>query len=180
MMNNKHNNMIFLITFLLFVSLGLSVTTAFADEPFAPKVNLPKKLENRDIWENMVKNWVVPGKQEVGIPAYPGSVIVALKDKSWMEANGEKMDTLPAITLATSDEMAKITAFYKEKLKDWKYKNQMGMFDIFWTGKDKFNNMDITEAATIPNLSIMEAISAQTDFVTDAKTAITIVYKPVK
>lgn len=179
-MNNKQKNISFLIAFLLFVSLGLSVTTAFADEPFAPKVNLPKKLENRNIWENMVKNWDVPSKEEVGIPAYPGSVIVALKQKSWMEANGEKMDTLPSLILATSDEMEKVTVFYKEKLKDWKYKNQMGMFDIFWTEKDDFNNMDITETATIQNLSIMEAMSAQTDFVPDAKTAITIVYKPVK
>jgi hypothetical protein len=97
-----------------------------------------------------------------------------------MEANGEKMDTLPAITLATMDEPAKVTAFYKEKLADWKYKNQMSMFDIFWTGKDEFNNMDITEAATIPNLIIMKAFSAQTDFLPGAKTAITIVYKPVK
>ena len=179
-MNNKHKKMSLLIIFLLFVSLGLTVTTVFADEPFAPKINLPKKLENRDMWENMVKNWVVPSKDEVGIPAYPGSIIVALKEKSWMEANGVKMDTLPAITLATSDEMAKVTAFYKEKLADWKYKNSYDMFDIFWTGKDDFNNMDITEAATIPNLSIMEAMSAQTDFMPDAKTAITIVYKSMK
>jgi len=178
-MNNKHKKMSLLTTFLLFVSFGLTATIAFADNPFAPKVNLPKKLENRDMWENLVKNWIVPSKEEVGIPAYPGSVIVALKGKSWMEANGEKMDTLPAITLATSDEMAKVTAFYKEELKEWKYKNQMGMFDICWTGKEDFNNMDITEAATIPNLSIMKAMSAQTDFLPDAKTVITIVYKPV-
>ena len=179
-MNNKHKNISLLITFLLFVSFGLTATITFADNPFAPKVNLPKKLENRDMWENLVKNWVVPSKEEVGIPAYPGSVIVALKGKSWMEANGEKMDTLPTITLATADEMAKVTAFYKEKLADWKYKNSYGMFDIFWTDKDDFNNMDITEAATIPNMSIMEAMSAQTDFLPNAKTAITIVYKPVK
>ena len=96
-MNNKHKKMSLLITFLLFVSLGLTVTTVFADDAVAPKVNLPKKLENRDMWENMVKNWVVPSKDEVGIPAYPGSVIVALKEKSWMEANGVKMDTLSLI-----------------------------------------------------------------------------------
>jgi hypothetical protein len=164
----------------LILAMGLTVLTALAAESFAPKVDLPKKLENRDMWVTMIKNWVVPSKEEVGIPAYPGSVIVALKDKSWMEANGEKMETLPAITLATTDEPAKVTAFYKEKLADWKYKNEMNMFDIFWTGKDEFNNMDITEASTLPNLIIMAAFSAQTDFLPGAKTAITIVYKPVK
>jgi hypothetical protein len=179
-MDNKHKNISFLITIFLFVGLGLTMAPVCADEPFAPKVELPKKLENRDMWQNVVNNWGVPSKEEVGIAAYPGSVIVALKDKGWMEANGEKMDTLPAITLATSDEMSKVTAYYKEKLKDWKYKNQMGMFDIFWTGKDDFNNMDVTEAATIPNLIIMKAFSVQTDFMPEAKTAITIVFKPVK
>jgi hypothetical protein len=179
-MNNKIKIGSLLAAFLLFISLGLTLSTAFAAETFAPKVKLPKKIQNRDMWKNLVKTWVVPSKEEVGIPAYPGSVVVALQGKSWMEANGIKMDTLPAITLATSDEMAKVTAFYKEKLKDWKYKNQMGMFDIFWTGKDDFNNMDITEAATIPNLSIMEAMSTQTDFMPDAKTAITIVFNPAK
>lgn len=169
-----------LIGICLIIAMGLTVLTALAAEPFAPKVDLPKNLENRDMWVDVIKNWVVPSKEEVGIPAYPGSVIVALKDKSWMEANGEKMDTLPAITLATKDEPAKVTAFYKKKLADWKYKNQMNMFDIFWTGKDEFNNMDITEVAIIPNLIIMEAFSAQTDFLPGAKTGITIVYKPVR
>lgn len=164
----------------LIMAISLTVLTALATEPFAPKVDLPKNLENRDMWTNLVKQWVVPSKEEVGIPAYPGSVIVALKDKSWMEANGERMETLPAITLATKDEPEKVTAFYKEKLADWKYKNQMDMFDIFWTGKDEFDNMDMTESATTPNIVIMQAFSAQTDFLPGAKTVITIVYNPVK
>jgi len=170
-----------LIRIFLVMAMGLTVLTASAEESFAPKVDLPKNLDNRDMWVNLIKQWVVPSKEEVGIPAYPGSVIVALKEKKgWMEVNGEKMDTLPAITLATKDEPAKVAAFYKEKLADWKHKNQMDMFDIFWTGKDEFNNMDITESATTPNVVIMGAFSAQTDFLPGAKTAITIVYKPVK
>jgi hypothetical protein len=95
-------------------------------------------------------------------------------------SSSNNLDTLPVITLATMDKPAKATAFYQEKLSDWKYKNQMSMFDIFWTGKDEFDNMDITAAATIPNLIIMKAFSAQTDFLPGAKTAITLVYKPTK
>ncbi len=179
MKNLMKNNSLLIGAFLIF-ALGLTVLTALAAEPFAPKVDLPKNLQDRDMWVNVVKQWVVPSKEEVGIPAYPGSVIVALKEKGWMEANGEKMDTLPAITLATSDEPAKVAAFYKEKLADWKHENQMGMFDIFWTGKDEFNNMDVAESATTPNLLVMGAISAQTDFMPKAKTAITIVYEPAR
>jgi hypothetical protein len=173
------NKTLLIGAFLIFI-LGLTVVSALAAEPFALKVNLPKNLENRNMWANVVKQWVIPSKEEVGIPAYPGSFIVALKEKGLMEVNGKKMETLPIITLATADEPAKVVAFYKEKLADWKYENQMGMFDVFWTGKDEFNNMDIAESSTTPNLVIMEAISIQTDFLPKAKTAINIVYKPVK
>jgi hypothetical protein len=164
----------------LIILLGTTVLAVRAGEEFAPVVQLPEKLENRDMWVNMMKNWVVPSKEEVGFPAYPGSVIVALKGKSWMESNGERVDTLPSLTLATKDEPAKVAAFYKENFTDWKHKNQMGMFDIFWTGKDEFNSMDINEAATTLNIVVMEAFSAQTDFLPGAKTAITVVYKPSK
>jgi hypothetical protein len=164
----------------LIIFMCAAAVTARADEPYAPKVNLPKKMQNRDMWVNMIKQWNVPGKKEVGVPAYPKAHIVSLAPASEMTANGQKYATLPAITLATADDPTKVKAFYQEALKDWKFKNQMGMFDIFWTGKDEFNNMDIRESATTPNVIIMGAISAQTDFMPDAKTAITIVYKPVK
>ena len=51
-----------------------------------------------------------------------------------------------------------------------------GMADIFWKGKDDFNSLDITAAATQPNVTIMEPLSAQTDFIPDAKATISIVY----
>ena len=152
--------------------------TVIGEEPFAPKVNLPKNLDNREMWVNLVKSWKVPGKSEVGVPAYPGSVIVSLGQVTEMDSNGEKIKPFPSLILATSDEPAKVTAFYKENLNDWKYMNQFDMMDIFWTGRDKFNSMNMDEAMTTENIIIMKAISAQTDFFPEAKTAITIVYKP--
>jgi hypothetical protein len=173
-------NHLLLTGLFLTAALGLINPAARAEEDFAPKIIPPKNMQNRDMWINVIKQWVIPSKSEVGIPAYPGAHIVGLSPAGEMTANDEKYPTLPAITLAAVDERAEVTAFYKEKLKDWKYKNQFGMFDIFWTGRDDFNSMDITQSATTPNVIVMEASSGQTDFMPNAKTAITIVYKPVK
>ena len=84
------------------------------------------------------------------------------------------------MTLATVDEPAKVAAFYKEKLKDWKYKNSFDMFDIFWKGPDDFDNFDVTQSSIIPNVVIFESMPSQSDMMPEAKTLITIVYEPVK
>ena len=149
-----------------------------AEELFAPKVTPPKNTENRSMWMQMIENWDIPGKSEVGIPAYPGAYIVGFMPASEMTANGVKSKTFPTIVLATSDDKAKVTAFYKEKLKEWKYKNMMGMFDVFWTGRDDFNSMDIEQSTSTANINIADAMQPHKDFMPDAKTSITIVYKP--
>jgi hypothetical protein len=97
-----------------------------------------------------------------------------------MEVNDDTIMTLPSITLATEDEQAKVVSFYKEKLKEWKYKNSFDMFDIFWDGPDEFNNMDMTQGMTIPNLVVFGSTDGEPNFMPEAKTAITIVYKPKK
>jgi hypothetical protein len=155
-----------------------SYVSILAEEPFAPKITLPDKLENYVFWAKMVKDWKVPTEETVGIPAYPGAFIVALVDSGSMEANDEKIKTLPVLTLATEDEQIKVTAFYKEQLKDWKYKNSFDMFDIFWRGPDEFNNFDITQSMIIPNITILAAGAGEWDFMPTAKTKIIVVYKP--
>jgi len=78
------------------------------------------------------------------------------------------------------DEPAKVAAFYKEKLKDWKYERTFDMFDVFWTGPEKFNSLDIREGMTTPNINIMESTPQTNEFMPEAKTKITIVFEPVK
>jgi len=157
-----------------------SYFSVFAEELFAPKITLPEKMENRDTWVDMVNGWTVPSKVQVGLPAYPGAFIVALMDGGSMVVNDDTIATLPSITLSTFDDQAKVVSFYKEKLKDWKYKNSFDMFDIFWDGPDDFNNMDMTQGMTIPNIVVFESTDGEPNFMPEAKTAITIVYKPLK
>jgi hypothetical protein len=170
----------FLTVLVLLFIIVFNSALVVAEEPFAPKITLPEKIENRDNWVNLVESWTVPSKEKVGIPAYPGAFIVALMDSGPMEVNDDTIMTLPSITLATEDEQAKVVSFYKEKLKEWKYKNSFDMFDIFWDGPDEFNNMDMTQGMTIPNLVVFGSTDGEPNFMPEAKTAITIVYKPKK
>jgi len=163
---------------LLICVLVLSFAAVLAGEPFAPKITPPEKIQNREMWLNMIKQWEVPDQESVGVPAYPGAYIVACSGALSMEANGVKSTTWPVVTLATEDDQDKVTAFYKKELDDWSYKNSFDMFDVFWTGPDEFDNLDIRQSSVISNVTILGATAGQTDFMPKAKTAIIIVYKP--
>jgi hypothetical protein len=178
-MTKKKTNAILIVVLSLFVFV-LTSSGAIADESFAPKVKLPKNMENRAMWIQMIEKWDIPSKNTVGLPAYPGAVVVAYAAASEMTANDVKYKTLPQLALSTTDEPAKVAAFYKEKLKDWKYKREFDMFDIFWTGPDEFNNLDVRESMTMPNITIMDSNPQENFFMPDAKTKITIVFKPVE
>lgn len=151
---------------------------AWADE-FAPKVTIPKKMENRDFWVNQINSWKIPSKEDVGIPAYPGALIVQFMEASTMTSNDKKLETLPIIVLETEDEQSKVAAFYKEKLADWKYENKFEMFDVFWTGDGEFNFMDIDQAATRPNVQLQNPVDPNRLMPT-SKTRIQIIYRPNK
>ena len=177
-MRKKHKIKGSILSALFLVTL--TVQAIPAEELFAPKVTPPKNTDNRSMWIQINENWDIPSKSEVGIPAYPGAYVVGFMPASEMTSNGVKSKTFPSIVLATSDEKAKVTEFYKEHLKEWKYENMMGMFDIFWTGRDEFNSMDIEQATSTTNINIADALQPHQDFMPDAKTSITIVYMPGK
>lgn len=178
-MNEKKNKVFLIVTLSLFAFV-LTGLVSIAAESFAPKVEPPKNMANRAMWVKMIEQWDIPSKETVGLPAYPGAVIVAYKGASEMTANGVKYETLPSLALSTMDEPNMVAAFYKEKLKDWKYERSFGMFDVFWTGREKFNSLDIREGMTTPNINIMESTPQTNEFMPEAKTKITIVFEPVR
>jgi hypothetical protein len=149
-------------------------------EEYAPRVNPPKNITNRDFWVKTISGWKIPSKEDVGIPAYPGALIVNFRDTSSMTSNGKELVTLPIIVLETEDEQTKVAAFFKEQLKDWKYENKFGMFDVFWM-EGEFNFMDIDQAATQPNVQIQAPIASEPDrMMPTSKTRIQIIYKTQK
>ncbi len=65
------------------------------------------------------QQWVsnLPNKTQLGVPVYPGAVIVA--QQQGYSDNGETL--LPELILVSPDPISKIETWYSEKLKDWNH-----------------------------------------------------------
>ena len=141
--------------FVFFAVCGLGSREYFADAPFAPTVELPGNMENRDMWLDMIDKWVVPTKGEVGIPAFPNAYIIQVRKASTMKVGNKTIKTLPVITLATVDQPEKVVNFYREKLKGWDYGNDL-MTRAFWEKDGHFDPLDPRKTSTVPNVIIYD------------------------
>ncbi len=164
----------------LMISYGL--TLAFAGEPYAPKVAVPKNvkpnsLEYMSVY--MVQSAKVPEKAKVEVPPYPGAYVIQTKGKSKMEVNGKELTCLHYIKLITMDEVKKVVAFYKDKLKGYRFLSEFGgSIQVYWKGKEKFNPIDMRDTCTTPNVFIGKAKGMWDELMKGAKTTIEITYIP--
>ncbi len=116
----------------------------------------------------------VPPADEVGVPCYPGAVVVSILEAQ----GGMPMET---INLVSSDPPAKVVAFYKAKLlamPGWKWSSK---FKFFYKGD---NEMDAFQMK-IPGLTVQEESGESFDLklmapsvVKSAKTRIQVIFKP--
>jgi len=93
-----------------------SMSTYVAAEPFAPRPQVPDDMVDNYQAES-ARDSVIPEAAEVGIPAYPGAVIIrtfAVKERPL------KYEGLPIIELITSDDYETVIAFYKKQLSSWR------------------------------------------------------------
>lgn len=152
----------------------------FPDDPFAPKVEPPENIENRDMWLKMIEKLQVPTKGTVAIPAYPDAYIIQVQGASTMTVNNKVIKTLPNIILVTVDQPGKIVNFYKEKLKGWNYSNDF-MCRAFWKDDDTFDALDLRKTSATPNLIIYNVSEEMPEVLMPrARTRIKITYKPQK
>ena len=180
MKNSVKTSVFTLIFTCLLFGYGI-VNKGLAGEPFAPKVKVPKNMDNRDWWTETIQQWNVPDKKDVSIPPYPGAIIVKLTEGSEMTLNDEKIHGFPMIILGTVDEPTKVLAFYKEKLKDWNYMNEFSMFDVFWRDRTNFSSIDLRQSAVTEHIVIQESNKyGPMEMMPEAKTSIQIVYKPIQ
>ncbi|RMG17837.1 MAG: hypothetical protein D6729_07970, partial [Deltaproteobacteria bacterium] len=71
------------------------------------------------------------------------------------KTGSERREVLPFVTLASTDPVEKVRAFYKKALKGWKYSSEYGgMYHLFWKGKEEDKAIG---AATVPTVVISEA-----------------------
>jgi hypothetical protein len=99
----------------LMVSL-LSLPTGVAAAPFAPRPHIPADVAD-SYQGKTARDSVIPDAAKVGIPAYPGAVVIrtfAINEQP------PKYEGLPIIELISTDDYQTVIAFYQKQLATWK------------------------------------------------------------
>jgi hypothetical protein len=91
-------------------------TTALAGEPFAARAQIPAEIA--DTYQGKTaRDSVIPDQQRVGIPSYPGAVVI----RTYAVAERPpKYTGLPIVEMVTSDDYETVIAYYKERLDGWR------------------------------------------------------------
>jgi hypothetical protein len=114
----------------LFLSLILC-SILFADEPFAPVVDIPENPKNDPdlmLAIAFLNDVQVPDKDAVGVPAYPEAKI--------FQTTKAQAGMLPTVRLLSADEVSVVVEFYKKELTDWKHKDFYGI-QYFYNGEEQ-------------------------------------------
>lgn len=103
-----------LILTLAMLMAGLT-PALLAAEPLAPRAAIPAGMEESYLGEG-IDQAAIPDASEVGIPAYPGAVVIrsyAVVERPAGYAG------LPIVELISTAEYDDVVAFYKTKLSGW-------------------------------------------------------------
>lgn len=99
----------------LFLFLSM-VSIDVAAEPFAPRPQIPAAVAD-SYQAQSARDSIIPDAAKVGIPVYPGAVIIrtfAINERP------PKYEGLPIIELISADDYETVIAFYKKQLATWK------------------------------------------------------------
>ena len=117
----------------LFIVL-LVLSTALWAEPFAPRAQIPTDATNSYMVQS-ARDAIIPDAIQVGIPAYPGAVIIrtfAIKEQP------PKYEGLPIIEMITADDYQAVIAFYKKQLPTWRNAELMSAYYFAQFGNINF------------------------------------------
>jgi len=83
--------------------------------PFAPRPQIPAEVADSYLARS-ARDSVIPGAQRVGIPAYPGAVVV----RTFAVAERPpKYEGLPLVELISTDDYDTVVAYYRKALPGW-------------------------------------------------------------
>ncbi|MBL1276829.1 MAG: hypothetical protein COB30_012165 [Ectothiorhodospiraceae bacterium] len=99
----------------LFVVLMLLAGGAVA-EAFAPRPHIPDEVADR-YQAQSARDSVIPDAARVGIPAYPGAVVIRTFA---VDKRPAKYEGLPIIELISADDYQTVIAYYQKQLPSWK------------------------------------------------------------
>jgi len=122
------------------------------------------------------KDLIVPERDKVPVPPYPGARIAAASTKITTFVDNKVAPCLPFIKLFSTDPVGKVVDFYKRELKDYKYQD-MVLLHSFWAGRDK-PTFATSDGCQFPNVSVSKTGLPISSIMPEAQTLIQIYYKP--
>lgn len=101
------------------VFCGLFVCTSgivLAGQAFAPRPEIPADIA--DTYQaKSARDSVIPDQERVGIPAYPGAVVIRTYA---IDERPPKYQGLPIVELITTDDYRTVVDYYKKALPSWR------------------------------------------------------------
>lgn len=148
-------------------------------DAFAPKAAIPDAVR-RDpaaaMEVGVIEQAQVPSKDVVGVPAYPGAVVVGSTTvEEARRMYGEESMALPLVRVLSEAEPAAIASYYRERLgDDWHHAEKFGSH-YFWTGQADLGMPALMDPAQA-RIQIGEASDWRV--MPDARSDIFVVYDP--
>jgi hypothetical protein len=93
----------------------LLCAVASADEPFAKRAQVPAEIGDAYL-ATSARDAVIPGQQRVGIPSYPGAVVIRTYA---VDVRPPAYDGLPVVEMVTADDYQTVVDYYKKQLPQW-------------------------------------------------------------
>lgn len=99
---------------------GLLICTSeavLAEQAFAPRPQIPADIA--DTYQaKTARDSVIPDQERVGIPAYPGAVVIRTFA---IDKRPPKYEGLPLVELITTDDYQTVIDYYKKELPGWRH-----------------------------------------------------------
>lgn len=98
--------------------------TVLAGQPFAPLPPIPADIA--DTYQGKTtRDSVIPSQERVGIPAYPGAVVIRTYA---IDERPPKYQGLPIVELITTDDYETVVEYYKKELPSWRNAELMSAY----------------------------------------------------
>ena len=96
--------------------LIINSTPIMAAEPYAARPTIPADITESYLVK-AARDSVIPGRERVGIPVYPGAVIIRTYA---VDQRPPKYEGLPIVELISIDDYQAVIDFYKKQIPDWR------------------------------------------------------------
>jgi hypothetical protein len=94
----------------------LNPVNLLAAEPYAPRATIPADVAESYLAKT-AQDSIIPGQSRVGIPSYPGAVIIRTFA---IEKSPPEYEGLPIVELISADDYQTVIEFYKKQIPDWR------------------------------------------------------------